>query len=449
MLLRVLLILFWSGSSLLWAQAVPKIQKGVLDLRGTDLNIQEPIELAGEWEFHWDRLLSPEDIKQNSSEKAYRHVPLPWSESRAEYPSYPAFGKATYRLRILLSDEHPHLILRIPETFTSFNVYLNGRRMQVPTVAGIDEASTKPTRRSVYLPIDSTEKEIDIVFQVANHVSGTGGIWRTLQLGEADSMMNLRSEQQFHLLLAVSAVGVMGIYHFILFLFRRDYLDNLWFSLFCSMIFMRSFLVGNDLMLYNIIQEMDWTWSRRIEFISFYIAVAFSVVFIRELFPQDINGTVAQIILAIIALATLVVLTQPHVIFRKTLFPMQIIGIGTILYCLWTIIFAVVRRRPQARTMMGGFLMMASGTVHDILNSIFRFGTLELSSIGVIGCVVTTSIVISKRFSLAFDQLREAQEAIRIHNEQLDQLVKDKTLDIRSIFANIPQPFLQFKEMGV
>jgi HPt (histidine-containing phosphotransfer) domain-containing protein len=444
----VLLILLTLSSSLLQAGVAPPIEKGFLDLRAVDLSQGEPIELAGEWEFYWDLLINSSEARTLSEKRTYRTVPLPWSESRSGYPAYPAFGKASYRLRILLPAQHPTLLLRIPETFTAFNVYINDQKMPVRTEAGVDAASTHATRRTVYVPIESSLTEVDLVFQVANYVSGTGGIWRAMSLGNTDAIMDARSKQQFQMLLAVSALGVMCAYHFILFLFRRDHLDNLWFSLFCFAIFVRSFLVGNDLMLYNLVEDFDWTWSRRIEFISFYWAVALSVVFIRDLFPQDMKALTLRILLPIITLATLIVLTQPHVIFRKTLFPMQIVGIVSILFCLLTIIFAVIRNRPQARTMMGGFLMMATGTIHDILNSMLRFDALELASVGVIGCVVTTSIVISKRFSMTFDELRIAQEAIRVHNEQLDQLVKEKTLDIRSIFANIPQAIFAIQRDG-
>jgi hypothetical protein len=446
--LRVLLILLLLGSRSLWAQDLPAIQQGFLDLRQADLNSTEPIDLVGEWEFYWDRLLSADELNAQTAPKTFRQVPLPWSESRPGYPAYPAFGKATYRLRILLPPDHSQLMLRIPETFSSYNIFINGARMKVPTEAGPDIASSKTTRRTVYVPLDSTLHELDIVFQVANYISGTGGVWRSMHLGNTEAIMDVRSAQQFQMLMAACALGVMGVYHFILFLFRRDHLDNLWFSLFCFMIFTRSFFVGNDLMIYNLVDEFDWTFSRRIEFASFYLAVCLSVVFVRELFPQDMKGSIVHGFILIIGLATLAVFVLPHVQFRKTLLPMQITGIAAILYCLVSIACAVRRHRPQARTMMAGFLMMSIGTIHDILNSMFRFATMELASVGVIGCVVTLSIVISKRFSMAFDQLREAQEAIRVHNEQLDQLVKEKTLDIRSVFANIPQAIFAFQRGG-
>jgi hypothetical protein len=447
-LLRIIIFLLCLSSSSLRAELAPVIQKGVLDLRQTHLNSHDPIDLAGEWEFHWDRFLSSQQAQQEDSAIVYRYVPLPWSEARSNYPAYPTFGKATYRLRILLPDPHPHLLLRIPETYTAFNLFINGQRMKVPSQAGYDASTTKPSRNTAYIPIDSSEQELDIVFQVANYVSGTGGIWRAMQLGDTETMITLRSKQQFQMLMAVGGLGVMGLYHFILFLFRRNYRDNLWFSLFCFTIFTRSFLVGNDIMIYNIVEEFDWTWSRRIEFISFYASVAFSVVFIRELFPADMKNFLVYPILVVIGACSLIVLTQTHVIFRKTLLAMQILSLFSIFVCLWTNILAIRRRRPQAQLMLAGFLMMASCSIHDILNSMFRFDTLELASIGVIGCIVTTSIVISKRFSLTFDQLRDAQEAIRIHNEQLDQLVKEKTRDIRSIFASIPQAIFAIQRDG-
>ena len=98
--------------------------------------------------------------------------------------------------------------------------------------------------------------------------------------------------------------------------------------------------------------------------------------------------------------------------------------------------------------MIFGFVVTVICMFHDILNSIFRFDLLELTSVGVVSVVLTTSIVISKRFSQAFDSLALAETRIRLQNERLDQLVQEKTQDIRVILANIPQAIFVFDREG-
>lgn len=40
----------------------PLARHGVLDLSGWDLEKDGPVNLAGEWEFYWEQLLTPEDF---------------------------------------------------------------------------------------------------------------------------------------------------------------------------------------------------------------------------------------------------------------------------------------------------------------------------------------------------------------------------------------------------
>lgn len=43
----------------------PEIVKGVLDLRGWNPRVDGPVDLAGEWEFYWKKLLSEKDFLEN------------------------------------------------------------------------------------------------------------------------------------------------------------------------------------------------------------------------------------------------------------------------------------------------------------------------------------------------------------------------------------------------
>ena len=92
-----------SITSLYANPSLPAVQQGLLDLRGVDLKRQISYELAGDWEFYWDEHITGRDAEQRTV-KAYRRIPLPWSEGKQGEVKYPAFGRATYRLKILLLD---------------------------------------------------------------------------------------------------------------------------------------------------------------------------------------------------------------------------------------------------------------------------------------------------------------------------------------------------------
>ena len=51
----------------LHAQQMPRVEKGVLDLREYDFNTNGPVEVKGEYEFYWNQMLNPA-IKGDSGE---------------------------------------------------------------------------------------------------------------------------------------------------------------------------------------------------------------------------------------------------------------------------------------------------------------------------------------------------------------------------------------------
>ena len=132
--------------------------------------------------------------------------------------------------------------------------------------------------------------------------------------------MELRARQQFQTLIAVCTLGIMSLYHFVLFMFRRENKENLWFALFCLMVFIRSFFVGNDLLIYNLVESFDWTWSRRIEFATFYLTAGLGVKFCAELYPKESNKLFVQIFQIIVLAVCLFVIIAPHILFSKNKF---------------------------------------------------------------------------------------------------------------------------------
>ncbi|MDD2902051.1 MAG: hypothetical protein PHU44_06415 [Syntrophales bacterium] len=55
----IVLLLLWGCSGR--QEKPPLARNGVLDLSGWDLEKNGPVNLAGEWEFYWGKLLTPAD----------------------------------------------------------------------------------------------------------------------------------------------------------------------------------------------------------------------------------------------------------------------------------------------------------------------------------------------------------------------------------------------------
>ncbi|WP_461671201.1 hypothetical protein, partial [Mycobacterium tuberculosis] len=82
-------------------------REGTLSLQEWSQKNNPVLQLAGEWEFYWNALLSPEDFLQPSGEAAagkvrYVMVPSSWEGDAAVGKEKNAYGAATYPL--LLTD---------------------------------------------------------------------------------------------------------------------------------------------------------------------------------------------------------------------------------------------------------------------------------------------------------------------------------------------------------
>ena len=95
--------------------AAPLAHEGVIDLSAIDLLDGDPAALDGEWEFYWHQLLTPQDFQNPHPPvmSGYMAFPRAWNRFRLNGRALGSGGYATFRLRIIPSDElHGELALR-------------------------------------------------------------------------------------------------------------------------------------------------------------------------------------------------------------------------------------------------------------------------------------------------------------------------------------------------
>ena len=86
------------------ARMPPEAKKGVLDLRGWDLQSDGPVSLSGEWAFFWNRLVEPEDTDTpDLLEKAHLiRLPGTWDSLSRDGLDISGTGFGTCHLVLLL-----------------------------------------------------------------------------------------------------------------------------------------------------------------------------------------------------------------------------------------------------------------------------------------------------------------------------------------------------------
>lgn len=101
------------------AKPRPLASRGVIDLREWDFEKDGPIDLKGEWEFYWKKLLAPSDLASAGPRpalaKSYIQAPGKWNAHVVDGKEIGGQGFATYRLKVLLPPKSEGLGFHIPD----------------------------------------------------------------------------------------------------------------------------------------------------------------------------------------------------------------------------------------------------------------------------------------------------------------------------------------------
>lgn len=193
----------------------PKINNGTLNLSNWDFANDGNVTLDGEWEFYWDTLLGPQDFS-SSLAPIYPHFPQLWSDISDEYPSY---GYATYRLIIDIQPTTELLAIKLPDFYTSYKLWVNGKEFAHNGIVGTNKENSEPHFLPLTKSFYNEESKLELILQISNFVHSKGGASVAPVLG---SSLILEAEREFDLgidLLLTGAVLIGGVVLFRLILF--------------------------------------------------------------------------------------------------------------------------------------------------------------------------------------------------------------------------------------
>jgi len=94
----VLIVLLLGGYSSEVYSNRSKVVEGIIDLNQRELD-EEVIKLDGQWEFYWNQLLEPGELKEIGIQRSgYIDIPSSWNRYIINDKELSGDGYATYRL---------------------------------------------------------------------------------------------------------------------------------------------------------------------------------------------------------------------------------------------------------------------------------------------------------------------------------------------------------------
>ncbi|MBU2556031.1 MAG: hypothetical protein KKF98_16385, partial [Bacteroidetes bacterium] len=142
-LLWLVALIFLSHSSFSKPSEHPKATRGKLNLSHWSFVQNGNIPLTGEWEFYWNKLLSPNDFKTGHLPEFY-HFPHIWSDLPQQSNTYNNSGFATYKLTVDMPPDTSILAIHLMDFYSAYTLWLNGEIFATNGIVGSSKDQSIP-----------------------------------------------------------------------------------------------------------------------------------------------------------------------------------------------------------------------------------------------------------------------------------------------------------------
>lgn len=392
---------------------------GIIDLRKE--SFEDSHNLAGKWGFFWNKLVTPQD----STTKPDQFVQFPgkWTDYKFSDKKFPAFGYASYKVTVLLPEEMETLRLAMPETYTSYSLFFNGKLVATNGRVSTSAAQFEPHWQYKAIDIPKNTQRLEIVLQIANFVHSKGGISKSPVIGRKAAIeLDRRSAEAIDFILF--GCLVMGSMFFIgLYLLGTRDKATLMFAMY-SLIYSYRIIGSDNYELHTIFPDLSWFITVRLEYMSLFLSIGAFALYTRYLYPEDINKKIVDTISIICFTFGFAALVTPPIFFTQLISPFLLVTVFCLLYVPYVYLKAFSRKRPGSiYTLLSSFALMFAFLL-TLLHYWLIIGDHQLITFF---CYMffffMQSLILSHRVSFALKMAtRQAEEGLIVKSEFLSTM---------------------------
>jgi class 3 adenylate cyclase/CheY-like chemotaxis protein len=431
----LLLILFFYNCNIgLVFKDSPKVENGILNLTFWDFEKQGAVNLEGNWEIYWKKILRPEQSNSiaNQTPSAYFEFPSSWRGRLLENEIVDGNGYATFRVKILLpakvnKQTKKKLAMRMKEQATAYELYLDNELLASKGKVGTSAKESIPGYGTNTFFFETEKETLDLVIIVSNYHHRNGGIWSVPVLGTHEQIQQLKYERNSIEFLLGGSILIMTLYHFMLFLFRKNDHTSLYFALFCLITLMRVISTG-EIMLVQLIPNIHYEIVTKFEYFSFFLLAPLFFKFFQELFPNEVSGGLVKLSVSIGGILGMIVCLFNLKIYNYFVDFNYIILILTIILVYYYQIKIIIKRVDDSITVFLCTNFLIIFILNDILYNLKFIITGEFMQIGVFIFLLAQSVILSRRFSSAFRDIEKLSSHLSIVNNAYSNFVPKEFL---------------------
>ena len=351
------------------------------------------ISLDGDWEFYWNQLVQPGEFAAPGVHlTGYYPVPLYWTKYAGL--NLPAKGMATYRLIVTVDNVQQALGIKTPEIYTEYCLWVNG---EIIDCHGLGGGSVRYLRPDVYT-LPQTGNELEIVLQIRNERHINAGIGQSITIGNADRLHKAMLQSTAIDLVIAAVCLFAGVYHLILYRFKRGDQELLFFGVFCMAVAVRG-VMSNQTFVMQLVPDMPFLLGSRILTALIPIITVSVLQYTSHIFVNEVPELFRKTILFISGLYLLLVFFASSYIYSY-LFNYYLVSVAVV--CVFILCISLRARlggNSEAGIFFTGALFVAVGAFNDMLffNQIIHTG--YWLAAGLVAFTVAQSIMLAIRFA--------------------------------------------------
>ena len=429
-----LIFIILSAPSLLYGQTY-RAEKGVMDLRNLENKDKFIVNLNGEWEFYWNQMLYPFNFKQDKKPvpDCYGSVPSYWTDYKSGKVKTEKKGYATYRLTILLPpDIKSRLCLDVPIFDSSYDLWLDDMLLTSNGHPGKTKDETIPQYDPVFLRISPLSDTLNILINVSNFHHHRGGFWMPMRIGTFQEINKSNANKWAGDYAAFSLL--MGFAFFFLIFFFLSPKDRImgFFSLVLFSVALRP-LFTSHFLIYDFI-NLSWLWTIKLEYLSLFLGICGWTWFTDSLYQSKFIRIVSYIITLVFSVSFLLTIFLPVGLFSYSIFPVYVSIVILMIYSLYRSFEGLIQKRLVDGIYFFAFILVAAGSVHDIMVSLGKSYThigYVMSFIIVIFIFIHATMLLYK-WIIAFNEKEKLRKELEFLNRNLEQMIDERTQELKT-----------------
>ncbi len=407
---------------------LPVVNNGVINLRTLDFDKNRSLRLTGMWEFYPGQLLQPTDFnkKKKPAHCSLLKVPGLWKDQTSILS---AKGEGTYRLELITESDTVGKNLILNRIYSGYRVWINGILAEEKGMPGF---FTDTGNNYIFihnlriLPFTPVIGRNEIIIQVINYDYKSGGIGASPVLENQDITGQGRFLKHTLEMIIVGIMLFFAVYNMLFYYFRRENITALYSGLFCLVMAVNVFNL--NILILSPLGPLPWPRNPyMVDFITIILAVFFSQMTMRSVFPDDYSRHVCSFARSSLLILFVIMLFLDFKTADRIMHFFFIFIIFFMLYNVWVLVRAVVYQRDDVALFFIGFITAFAGGVNDVLYVIWVIDTAAVTHYTMVVFCITTTIVVAHRYSREMMRLSENLIEKNLLLEELDRF-KDRFL---------------------